>query len=43
VSIWQFYRDLKAYRYAPTAPRKAVLAAEFDRIITAQHRLRHPV
>jgi hypothetical protein len=33
-SIWQFYRDLKAYRCAPTAPRKTVLAAEFDRIFT---------
>jgi len=32
--IWQFYRDLKAYRCAPTAPRKAALAAEFDRIFT---------
>jgi hypothetical protein len=33
-SIWQFYRDLKAYSCAPTAPRKAALAAEFDRIFT---------
>jgi len=33
-SIWQFYRDLKGYRCAPTAPRKAALAAEFDRIFT---------
>ena len=32
--IWQFYRDLKAYRCAPAAPRKAALAAEFDRIFT---------
>jgi Transposase IS66 family len=33
-SIWQFYRDLKAYRCSPTAPRKSALAAEFDRIFT---------
>jgi len=33
-SIWQFYRDLKAYSCAPTAPRKTALAAEFDRIFT---------
>jgi hypothetical protein len=25
--IWQFYRDLKSYPCAPTAPRKAALAA----------------
>jgi len=34
-SIWQFYRDLKAYHCAPTAPRKGrPRAAEFDRIVT---------
>src|SRR6202049_4960241 len=33
-SIWQFYRDLKAYRCAPTAPSQAALAAEFDRTFT---------
>jgi hypothetical protein len=32
--IWQFYRSLKAYRQHPTAPRKAVLSARFDRIFT---------
>ena len=30
--IWQFYRDLKAYRGAPTKQRKAALRARFDRI-----------
>jgi hypothetical protein len=30
--IWPFYRDLKAYRRAPTKQRKAVLRARFDRI-----------
>jgi hypothetical protein len=30
--IWQFYRDLKAYRCAPTKQRKAALRARFDRI-----------
>ena len=30
--IWQFYRDLKAYRGAPTKRRKAALRARFDRI-----------
>jgi hypothetical protein len=30
--IWNFYRDLKAYRCAPTKPRKAALRARFDRI-----------
>jgi Transposase IS66 family len=33
-SIWQFYRDLKAYRCAPTKQRKAALRARFDRIFT---------
>ena len=32
--IWQFYRDLKAYRRAPTKRRKAALRARFDRIFT---------
>jgi hypothetical protein len=32
--IWNFYRDLKAYRSAPTKPRKAALRARFDRIFT---------
>jgi hypothetical protein len=32
--IWPFYRDLKAYRRAPTKQRKAVLRARFDRIFT---------
>src|SRR5271163_729153 len=35
-AIWQLYRDLKAYRCAPTAQRKAVLVAEFDRIFTSK-------
>ena len=30
--IWNFYRDLKAYRCAPTRQRKAALRARFDRI-----------
>ncbi len=30
--IWPFYRDLKAYRRAPTKRRKAALRARFDRI-----------
>ncbi len=30
--IWNFYRDLKAYRGAPTKQRKATLRARFDRI-----------
>jgi Transposase IS66 family len=30
--IWNFYRDLKAYRCAPTKQRKAALRARFDRI-----------
>jgi hypothetical protein len=32
--IWNFYRDLKAYRLAPTKQRKAALRARFDRIFT---------
>jgi hypothetical protein len=34
--IWRFYRDLKAYRLAPSARRKAALMARFDRIFTRQ-------
>jgi hypothetical protein len=34
-AIWRFYGDLKAYRSAPSAARKAALTAEFDRIFTA--------
>jgi hypothetical protein len=30
--IWNFYRDLKAYRCAPTKQRRAALRARFDRI-----------
>jgi hypothetical protein len=30
--IWDFYRDLKAYRDAPSARRRASLRARFDRI-----------
>src|SRR3954469_671699 len=30
--IWWFYRDLKAYRRAPTARRRAELKARFERI-----------
>jgi len=30
--IWRFYRDLKAYRCAPTKQRKSALRARFDRI-----------
>jgi len=30
--IWNFYRDLKAYRCAPTKQRKTALRARFDRI-----------
>jgi hypothetical protein len=30
--IWNFYRDLKAYRCAPTKQRKAALRARFDRV-----------
>jgi len=32
--IWRFYRDLKAYRLAPSDKRKAPLAARFERIFT---------
>ena len=32
--IWRFYRDLKAYRLAPSEKRKASLTARFDRIFT---------
>jgi hypothetical protein len=32
--IWRLYRDLKAYRLAPSKPRKAALTARFDRIFT---------
>jgi hypothetical protein len=32
--IWNLYRDLKAYRCAPTKRRKAALRARFDRIFT---------
>jgi hypothetical protein len=32
--IWNLYRDLKAYRCAPTKQRKAALWARFDRIFT---------
>src|SRR5215470_19808582 len=32
--IWEFYRDLKVYRGAPTKQRKAALRARFDRIFT---------
>jgi len=35
-AIWQLYSDLKAYRCAPTAQRKADLEAEFDRIFTGK-------
>jgi hypothetical protein len=35
-AIWQLYRDLKAYRCAPTAQRKVDLEAEFDRIFTSK-------
>lgn len=30
--VWDFYRDLKAYRDAPSAVRRASLRARFDRI-----------
>jgi Transposase IS66 family len=30
--IWSFYRDLKAYRAAPTSRRRTTLRARFDRI-----------
>ena len=32
--IWQFYRDLKVYRGAPTEQHKATLQARFDNIFT---------
>ena len=32
--VWQFYRDLKAYRQNPSKQRKATLRARFDRIFT---------
>lgn len=32
--IWNLYRDLKAYRCAPTRQRKAALRARFDRIFS---------
>ena len=35
-AIWQLYADLKAYRGAPGAERKATLTAEFDRIFTTK-------
>ena len=35
-AIWQLYRDLKAYRGAPSQERKIALAAEFDRIFTTK-------
>jgi hypothetical protein len=35
-AIWQFYSDLKAYRCAPTAQRRADLEATFDRIFTGK-------
>jgi hypothetical protein len=34
--IWQLYRDLKAYRCAPSQQHKAPLAAAFDRIFTGK-------
>jgi hypothetical protein len=34
--IWRFYRDLKAYRVAPSEKRKASLMVRFDRIFTRQ-------
>ena len=34
--IWRFYRDLKAYRLAPSKKRKASLTARFDRIFMRQ-------
>ena len=32
--IWNLYRDLKAYRLAPSRQRRAALRARFDRIFT---------
>ena len=34
-AIWRLYGELKAYRGAPSAERKAALTAEFDRIFTS--------
>jgi len=34
--IWWFYADLKSYAAAPTAPRKAMMKARFDRIFQRQ-------
>jgi hypothetical protein len=34
--IWRFYRDLKAYKLAPSTKRKAALSARFDRIFKRQ-------
>ena len=34
--IWNFYRDLKTYRCAPTKQRKAAMRARFDRIFKRQ-------
>jgi hypothetical protein len=34
--IWQLYRDLKAYRCAPSQQHKTLLAAAFDRIFTCK-------
>lgn len=34
--VWDFYRDLKAYRTAPTENAKAQLSQRFDAIFTAQ-------
>lgn len=34
--IWDFYRDLKAYREEPAAEKKAALEVRFDEIFTAQ-------
>lgn len=34
--VWDFYRDLKAYREAPSAARRASLRARFDRIFRRQ-------
>ena len=34
--IWWFYADLKAFAVAPTAPRKAMMKARFDRIFRRQ-------
>lgn len=34
--LWDFYRDLKAYRVAPTKQRKAELRTRFDRIFKSK-------